>query len=176
LSDEGIRLVVIDTGPSFLDSAVSSNSEQDVRAALLPLVAAGRQGLTTIILLHVTTKASKATGLGRILGSTAWPAFPRSVLLLEADDPDDEENPDRVLLHLKSNLGPRQRPLTVRIEPVYDELADEQGRPIRTSRAVLLGPASEVDSVRVAPVGGQDAEDWADGWATDQRHEQEELL
>ena len=147
LAAEGISILVIDTGPSFLDAVISSNNEQDVRAALGPLVAAGRDhGLTTIVLLHVTTKATKAAGLGRILGSTAWVAFPRSVLLLDAADSDDETNPGRVLSHLKSNLGPRQRPIAVRIEPVIDELADDRANP--SARAA---PSSSVRSRKPAP-------------------------
>ncbi len=98
------RLVVIDPLMSFLDGAVNSWSDQDVRGALAPLAAlAERTGSAILILRHL----NKATGMSAIHrggGSVGIIGAARSGLLV-AKHPDNPDH-ERVLTSIKSNLGP----------------------------------------------------------------------
>ena len=67
----GAGLVVIDTGPAFLDRDLRSNSEEDVRAFLRPLARlAERLDCVVLVLAHLNTGAGGRRGTG---SSAGWP-------------------------------------------------------------------------------------------------------
>src|SRR5256886_15679002 len=76
-------------------------------------------------LMHLS-KDREADALNRLNGSVAFGAAARSVLLLAEDpnDPGGEKGYDRVLVHVKSDLGPLQSSTTCEIEPCVVETHD----------------------------------------------------
>ncbi len=125
------RLVVIDPLMSFLDGAVNSWRDQDVRAALAPLAAlAERTGAAILILRHL----NKATGMSAIHrggGSVGIIGAARSGLLVakHPDNPDQE----RVLTSIKSNLGASMPSLRYQLTATLQGVEGVGGRGYRAS-------------------------------------------
>ncbi len=99
-------LLVIDTGPAFMDALLRSNSEEHIRQVLVPLARlAERLDLIALVIAHL----NKAVGAGagqRIMGGAAWRNAPRLVLLVGAPPGQDiHETGDRVVVVEKTNLG-----------------------------------------------------------------------
>ena len=137
---EGAGLVVIDTGPAFLDRDLSSNNEEDVRRFIAPLrLLAERLRLVVIVLAHL----NKATGMSaghRLMGGVAWRNAPRQVLLVGAPPGQDpRETGDRLVGVEKNNLGVYPPAFAFRLAPAPED----------ATRAVVAW-GQEVDGVRVA--------------------------
>jgi AAA domain len=118
--DSEARLVVIDPFLAHLQEAVNTFQDQSVRTALAPLYhLAEATGTAMLLVLHLN-KAGEGDPLKRLGGSIGMPAAARSVLLLarDPDDPDGEQGSQRVLAHIKSNLGTPAPSLLYAIEPV----------------------------------------------------------
>ncbi len=99
---EGALLVVIDVLMAFLGSRTDSYRDQDVRAALTPLVKmAERTGCAVICLRHLS-KTGGANALYRGGGSIGIIGAARAGLLV-ARDPEDEDR--RILAVTKNNLA-----------------------------------------------------------------------
>jgi RecA-family ATPase len=74
-------LVVLDTGPSFLDPGLKSNAEEDVRRFYRPLARLARElRLVVLVVCHLNKGAVVARH--RVTGSAAWVNVPRSVLIM----------------------------------------------------------------------------------------------
>lgn len=133
--ERGVRAVIVDPVMAALSGRVDSYRDQDVRRALAPLAQlAAEADLAVIGVLHLR-KGAAVEALDRISGSVAFTAAARSVLAF-GQDPGADDSPDRVLAHVKSNLGPLASSLSYRVEPA------------------TVGPdCSEVRTVRFAPNG-----------------------
>lgn len=104
-------LIVIDPLSAYLGS-IDSYQDSKVRAVLAPLAAiAERLDLAIVGVIHMT-KSSASRAIYRALGSIAFTAAARSVLLAGAE-PDQPEA--RALIQIKSNLGVEAEPLGYRI-------------------------------------------------------------
>jgi hypothetical protein len=113
---EGALLVVVDVLMAFLGSRTDSYRDQDVRAALSPLVKmAERTGCAVICLRHLS-KTGGANALYRGGGSIGIIGAARAGLLV-ASDPEDEGR--RVLAVTKNNLSAPAPALAFRL--VSDE-------------------------------------------------------
>jgi RecA-family ATPase len=114
LRDYDARLLLIDPLMAYLAQA---RSDQEVRAALHPLKLLAEELRCTVLWLRHLSKKGGAKAIYRGSGHIAVIGAARSGLVVGAD-PDDPES--RVLAHAKSNLAPRQRSLTYRLEPVEE--------------------------------------------------------
>lgn len=174
-----VALILLDPLLSTVGGTLDTHKDSDVRKALEPLsrMAAELQ-LTVIGLIH-QNKSTGADILTRLMGSRAFSAVARAVLLCarkqeDEPDPDDEfasvidpQGETFVFGQLKSNLGPPVlATIEYRIEGVVTGHDYELDKPIRTSRLVI-GETVPVkvtemvldDSVkRKAPVAGQAGE------------------
>jgi hypothetical protein len=116
--EKAARLVVIDPLTAHLAETVNSWRDQSVRRALAPLYRiAERQGCAVLVVAHLN-KMRGADPLYRAGGSIGIPAAVRSALLLarDPDDPDGERGSQRVLAHVKCNVGEQAESLACRIE------------------------------------------------------------
>ncbi len=84
----------------------------EVTRFLARLAGIGQRYEISIILLHHESKSTQDDDVNAASGSTAWLNACRSVLKLGPVD----EHGNQILKHIKSNLGPRQDPLTIRME------------------------------------------------------------
>jgi hypothetical protein len=111
---EGALLVVVDVLMAFLGSRTDSYRDQDVRAALSPLVKmAERTGCAVICLRHLS-KSGGANALYRGGGSIGIIGAARSGLLVA---PDPEDDTRRVLAVTKCNLAAPVPALAFRLTP-----------------------------------------------------------
>lgn len=126
--EEAIRsmnaaLVIIDTGPGFLDRGLTSNAEEDVRAFYRPLARIAREHrLVVMVLGHLNKGGGSARQ--RVTGSTAWVNVPRSVLLMAPPPGDDPlETPERLIVVTKANLIAGKMPdaIGARLVPGRDD-------------------------------------------------------
>lgn len=98
-------LVVIDTGPGFLDGGLKSNAEEDVRRFFRPLARLARELRLVVLVLYHLNKGSDGAARHRVTGSAAWVNVPRSVLIMGAPPGEDPlETPERALVVVKGNL------------------------------------------------------------------------
>mgnify|MGYP001314725876 CR=1 FL=1 len=102
----GAGLVVIDTGPAFMDAGLRSNTEEHIRQFMAPLArVAERHDLVMVVLVHLNKAPDEHAGR-RIMGGAAWRNAPRVVLVAGAPPGQDpRETAERVLAVEKSNLG-----------------------------------------------------------------------
>lgn len=120
LADSGqpVALVVVDPVAAFIGGSVDSHKDASVRRVLAPLAGlAERQKLAAVGIAHLN-KDSAGKLLGRVGGSVAFGAAPRSVLAFarHPDDPNGEQGAERVIVAAKSNHGRHARSLAARIE------------------------------------------------------------
>jgi putative DNA primase/helicase len=103
--DINAGMVVIDSGPAFMDRRLKTNDEADIRRMLRPLAAlAERRGLLVVVLCHIN-KGQGSPGQ-RIMGGAAWRNAPRLVLMAGVPDQQHPSETDqRMLVVEKSNLG-----------------------------------------------------------------------
>jgi hypothetical protein len=120
----GAGLVVIDTGPAFLDRGLRSNAEEDVRAFLDPLAdMAQRHDAASLVLAHLN-KGEGRSARHRVMGGAAWVNAPRSVLMVGPPPGEDaRQTPERYVVLDKSNLSPHPWPdaVSFRLRPDQDD-------------------------------------------------------
>jgi hypothetical protein len=135
VAEEEARLVIVDPLMAFLDPAVNSYRDQDVRRALAPLVLLAQQfGVAVLVVRHLT-KMADASPLYRGGGSIGIIGAARSGLLVAAD-PDDPAGQRRVLATVKGNLAAPADSLAYRLEAA----AIGSDPPAPTVRLVWEGP------------------------------------
>lgn len=135
-------LIVLDPLVAFLSGKLDSHRDQAVRRVLAPLAQlAATQTLAVIGIVHLN-KGQFTDLLDKVGGSVGFGAAPRSVLAFGSDpaDPEGAEGRQRVLVHAKCNVGPKQPALAYRIESRW--IHGDDGERIETSRAVLLGDST----------------------------------
>ena len=109
--ENGIGLVVIDPLSSYLPKS-DRNNEGDIRDALQPLMALMEvTGVGVVGIMHVGKSGDGRRASQRLLGSTAFTALARSVLMI-ADQPEERQPDDvasmgklKVLQVVKSNYS-----------------------------------------------------------------------
>jgi RecA-family ATPase len=112
------RLIIIDPLMARLARQVNSWHDQSVRSALAPLQQLADTNECAVLVIAHLNKGQNTHALQRIGGSIGLAAAARSVLLLgrDPDDPKGERGSQRVLAHVKSNLGPHDPSLRYTIE------------------------------------------------------------
>ena len=149
------RLLVIDPVVATLSADLDSHRDQSVRRALAPLAQlAERHDLTVLAVMHFS-KRKTADLLSRVAGSIGFGGAARSVVVFVRDPTDeDEERPDRVIVHAKSNWGRKAESLGAIVES-----ADftHRGERIETSRLRITGP-SNVTAADLAVDGAEHSE------------------
>lgn len=113
IEQTGARLLVVDVLMAYLPTKVDSHRDQDVRGVLHQLAdVADATGCTTLLLRHLN-KAGGAAALYRGGGSIGIIGAARAGYLV-APDPEDETQ--RVLACIKSNLAAEPPSLSYRLE------------------------------------------------------------
>lgn len=130
------KLVVIDPVLSYLGE-LKGNSDQDVRAALLPLKEMAQREQVAVVLVRHLNKTVGSSALYRGSGSIGFVGVARQVLLV-AEDPDHRDN--RIVAVCKSNLGPFASSLAFTIANDYE------GR----ARCVWIGSSEHTADALVA--------------------------
>jgi hypothetical protein len=158
------RLVVVDPLTAHLPENINSWHDQSVRRALAPLHRSAEERACAIVVVAHLNKGAGQDPLYRTGGSIGLPAAVRSALLLARDpgDPEGERGSQRVLAHIKCNVGPQSGSQACEIKAVT-----LKGRGAATApRLEISGPSS---------VGGQELLGTG-GEATGQRDNAEEFL
>lgn len=120
-------LIVVDTGPGFLDPGLKSNAEEDVRRFYRPLIRMARElRLVVLVICHLNKGSDVARH--RVTGSAAWVNVPRSVLVMGPPPGSDAlETPERLVAVVKANLIGGRMPeaigLTLEAAPGDDTVA-----------------------------------------------------
>jgi putative DNA primase/helicase len=105
--NKNLKLLILDSLPSFLGTHDCANAAT-IRKLLRPLLELAQLHHFAILgLTHLNKSAKSHNPLHRILGSLAYPALARSVLLL-SPDPHPQNPHRRILSQLKNNLGSLQ--------------------------------------------------------------------
>jgi hypothetical protein len=108
------RLVIFDPITSYCQC--NENSNLQVRRALKPLLDfAAHRNIAVLALTHLNKKVDLGM-INRTIGSRAWSAVPRMVWGLRTEQIEDEDGhktdtDGRLLLCIKSNIGPKPRGL-----------------------------------------------------------------
>ncbi len=99
-------LLIVDTGPAFMDPGLKSNTEEDIRRFLAPLRGmAERLRMVVAVLVHLNKDSGRAAG-HRIMGGAAWRNAPRQVLMVGGPPGEDpRETCERLIVVEKNNLG-----------------------------------------------------------------------
>jgi len=141
---EDAGLLVIDTGPAFLDPGLTSSAEEDVRRFLSPLrTLAERLRMVVIVLVHLNKDTNKSAG-HRIMGGAAWRNAPRQVLMVGASPGEDpRETSERLVAVEKNNLGVYPPAVSFRLV----------GAPDDPSRAIVEW-GNEVTGIRASDIVG----------------------
>ena len=130
------KLIVLDPLVSALDGKLDSHKDHSIRQALDPLNRiADRSECAVIGIVHLN-KGVSLDVLDRVIGSRAFTAAARSVIVLERDS-EDETDTRRLVIHAKSNLAPRDIDATV-IELKSTSVETEEG-PTELAAIKILG-------------------------------------
>jgi hypothetical protein len=163
VEEHSAQLVVIDPLMAHLPGKVNSWMDQSIRLALAPLAQLAESTGAAVILVSHLNKGQGTDPLQRLGGSIGLAAAARSVLFLarDPDDPERESGSDRVLAHVKSNLGLIDGSLRFRVEPTVLGNA-ELSAGIEAPRIVELGASpysgNELLAVREEEPAGARAE------------------
>jgi len=109
------RFVVIDPIMAHLGAGIDSNRDHSIRRALAPLARLAHESDVAILGIAHLNKGFGSNLFERVGGSIGLSAAARSILLL-APDPDAVDEPIRLLVHGKSNLGPTADTLRIRVD------------------------------------------------------------
>lgn len=116
-SEGGAVLFVADPIMSYLGGRGNTNADNEVREMLKDLFSLMLETeVAPLILTHMNKSSERA--LQRVMGSVAFAAMPR-VVIMAGRDPDDDEK--GVLAWVKSNIGPRFKSLGFKIDSDADD-------------------------------------------------------
>lgn len=124
--------------------AADVKNERDNRDALGPYLQACREHRIATIAVGHTNRTTGGSGYMRAGGSSALYKIARSAFIvghIPAPAEDGEARKDVALAHGKTNLGKNMPTLVYRINTEQLTI-DDQGRPIYTSKAVLMGESN----------------------------------
>lgn len=128
-------LVVLDPLDALLSDAIDSHRNHHIRRALGPLAQVAERTATTVLVVAHLRKNAGSDPLTAVVGSVAYTAAARQVLLAA----EDAEKQRHVLAVVKSNLAPPPPPLAYGISEA------RLGGGVVTSRIEWQGEAPEVD-------------------------------
>lgn len=137
-----IALIAIDPITTVISGKLDQHREGEVRQSLEPVVELARETGTAVLGLIHFNKSGTADPMSRIMGSRAFGAVPRSVLMCAVVEGEDGEPPTRYFGQAKNNLAPKAskaRPFSM--ESV--KVGDDDGA-ILGSR-VIWGDIADVD-------------------------------
>lgn len=147
VTEADVKLVVIDPLMAFLSLRIDAWRDAEVRRVLTPLaILAGDLGIAVVAVRH-WTKSPTLNPLHRGSGSIAFSAAARSVLVVGQHPEDDDL---RVLVSLKSNLGPRPPALAFEIEQVGMAPVIRWKGPVELASEDLTGAGRDPSPVRSA--------------------------
>lgn len=129
---EGAAIVVVDPIGAHLAGNVDSHKDASVRRALAPLALMAQETGAGVLAVAHLRSASAGTVSAKVMGSVAFTAAARNVLLA-AEAPDGD---GRVLAHAKSNTGALAPALRYRVE---GREVEHNGEPIPTCGLAWLG-------------------------------------
>jgi hypothetical protein len=141
------KLVVIDPLSAYLSNRIDSWKDADIRRALSPLAVMAADLGATIVLLRHWNKTPGTGLLYRGLGSIGFTAAARSVLAVVQHPEEDEV---RVLICIKSNLGPRPPALAFEIERVGMAPVIQWKGPVELASEDLTGAGRNPSPERAA--------------------------
>lgn len=130
-----VRLVVLDPLTSYLDGEADQHSNAEVRAALQPWVDISAEFRIAVLGIVHPRKGDSARAIHQVLGSQAFTAVARSVLLVDRDRDDKRR---RFLIPSKGNWAPDAESLVFEIETAHVPGNGPNGQ-VRTSRIVWDG-------------------------------------
>ena len=152
-------LVILDTGPSFMDHGLKSNSEEDIRRVLKPLArVAERNHASALVLCHLNKGVG--TGGDRVMGGAAWKNAARALLMVGVPGRlHQSETSERVIAVEKMNLGRYPDAVTFTLVgfPGEEELADVVWGGLTDVSAAELTQHAESPDERGAK---DDAKEW----------------
>lgn len=103
---DGIRFVLIDPSPAFMDPGLKSNREEDIRRYFGAVWAVIREHRMLAVSNHHINKMQNVPALDRVMGGRAWTNVPRQSLLVAAPvGVDPRESPERLLTVMKDNYA-----------------------------------------------------------------------
>jgi hypothetical protein len=115
--EEAAALVILDPFSAFLAGAINSWRDHDVRRALAPLARLATETDAAVLVVRHLTKSANGPAITAGGGSIGMIGAARSAMLI-AVDPEDESQ--RVLAVVKSNLAATPPSLTFRLESTPD--------------------------------------------------------
>ncbi len=162
----GARLIVVDPLVSVLDGKLDSHKDHSIRQALDPLNRLAERADAAVVGLAHLNKGTDTDPLTRVLGSRAFTAAARSVLVMTRDDEDDTDA-RRLVIHAKSNLGPRQRDALV-VELRSTTITTDDG-PADIGAVTVVGTREVHIDDAMTPTSEDDADDISDAgrWLLD---------
>ena len=122
----GVRLVIIDPISAYL-GATDSHKDAEVRGLLAPLSTIAARHRAAILAVTHFNKGGGSDAIMRFMGSVAVVAAMRAVWAVVLD-PYSEQPGRRLLLPVKSNLGPDLGGLAYTVEPVVLDNGIETSR------------------------------------------------
>ena len=137
------ELVIIDPIVAHLGAGIDSHKDHSVRTALGPVAHLAANTDTAVVGIGHLNKGDGGHPLDRVGGSVGFTAAARSVLLFASEPETDDDDPGRVLAHIKSNLSPLAVALRYRIER---RTIEHDGSEIETSRVALVGEAPGIQA------------------------------
>jgi hypothetical protein len=151
IRDHDAVLVLLDPIMSRIAAKLDTHRDADVRLALEPLVKmADATGAAVVGLIHVNKSGSDDV-MNSLMGSRAFGAVARSVMVVTRDPDDDDV---RLFGQAKNNLGPLAETLTFRIVGATVNTADG---PAPTSKVEWIG--TDARTIReIAAEATQDSE------------------
>jgi hypothetical protein len=153
----GAKLLIVDPLVAHLPGDVDSHKDQSVRRALAPLYRMAQATDSAVVVTIHLNKASGMNPLQRLSGSGAFGNAARSVLLLDRDpdDPDGESGSQRVVAHIKCNVGPEMPSLLYRVEPILLPATTTEPE-VATSRLELIGESPHSGSALLNVPSGEE--------------------
>ncbi|MQB02102.1 MAG: AAA family ATPase, partial [Actinobacteria bacterium] len=115
-------MVIVDTGPAFLDQDLKSNTEEDIRRLMRPLMTLAQDlDLVVLVLAHFN-KGEGRDSRHRVMGGAAWVNASRSVLFIgPPPGANAREVSDRMVAVEKSNLAAYPPALAFRLDPCPED-------------------------------------------------------
>lgn len=170
IEQEEVVLILLDPLMSRLNGSLDSHKDGETRQALEPLVNLADKYKASIVgLIHVN-KSKGVDPLTSIMGSRAFTAVARTVLFVQKDEDNSENEDARILQVAKSNLGPSGKDnLLFVIETVF--VADTDEGEVSSSHIKWLGITDRTveDAIQASGEGGdksavEGALEWLRSW------------
>ncbi len=145
--ERGVRLVVLDPVADLIPDKIDADTQRSVRRVLALLRGlAERTGAAVICVIHLNKNSLSGNALHRSIGSIAYSAVARSVLLVARDPAGGER---RVLARAKCTNAPPVKSITFDI--ITDYVDDSEGGEIETQRIVWGGESDLAADDLLAP-------------------------